>query len=791
MTIGVEAQIGAQFKEGGAQSENPINILVKISQAPIIDLTVHLDIQTSSTETFWNTFANQQNNCGNLSTAESDYATGRVEWLPSVHKPYNLDISLTTSLLCWESETPNLPKPLDGELPGLCRYDPMIFDRDTCSKSLLAMDIGPLSHAELYNANTVTPFTAREGSLSGKALTQIAPGFPASRVRGTQSEPPRTLQPLSPTAPPFIPSSFNSFQILETCQDSEELLVEQSLNGDRDNIDLLNCFSTSRLLKLNALEDVAPSGGEPALYTHSEGESTALIDSKLEPCRFSIPSSSIVSMPFPKLSKGKPTSSPSHMVTRSRARQLAEGRRKTPIRGVDTSDEDEESFFDAVVLFALHAAVKGDSSVLLGTRVDAVVAQDGSGQFRTIGEAIKAAAPEKSERKFVIYVKAGVYYEKVVVGEEKTNLTIIGAGMDATIPCLRKTSQPTTLDSTTRPDPPWGKRWPLWWPATGGPFTGARYRDTSTLFAQSNRQYFRDCAIYGTVDFIFGDSAAVFQNCAIRPRTPLPGQFNAITAQGRRDPGGKSGFSFQNCDVSPAEDLAGVRTFLGRPWKSHCRVVFSNTYMAGFIDRRGWAAWSGDDDSPPPPDTIYYAEFGNYGPGADTASRVRWKGLHLGASGSAEARTFSADSFIEASSWILPEATRMITLLNPPSAEGEPVEGEENRVGPEPEGREREPEVKGRGIAPELLRNGMAPELENGVVGSEPAGESITAPEPAVKGNAPKPAENVISAPKSSGYASKPGNGICDIGMCCGNKPLNIALLLLPPSPRYSHFDFW
>ncbi|VFQ76378.1 unnamed protein product [Cuscuta campestris] len=341
MTIGVEAQIGAQFKEGGAQSENPINILVKISQAPIIDLTVHLDIQTSSTETFWNT-----NNCGNLSTAESDYATDRVEWLPSVHKPYNLDISLTTSLLCWESETPNLPKPLDGELPGLCRYDPMIFDRDTCSKSLLAMDIGPLSHAELYNANTVTPFTAREGSLSGKALTQIAPGFPASRVRGTQSEPPRTLQPLSPTAPPFIPSSFNSFRILETCQDSEELLVEQSLNGDRDNIDLLNCFSTSRLLKLNALEDVAPSGGEPALYTHSEGESTALIDSKLEPCRFSIPSSSIVSMPFPKLSKGKPTSSPSHMVTRSRARQLAEGRRKTTIRGVDTSDEDEESFFD-------------------------------------------------------------------------------------------------------------------------------------------------------------------------------------------------------------------------------------------------------------------------------------------------------------------------------------------------------------------------------------------------------------------------------------------------------------
>ncbi|VFQ90414.1 unnamed protein product [Cuscuta campestris] len=417
----------------------------------------------------------------------------------------------------------------------------------------------------------------------------------------------------------------------------------------------------------------------------------------------------------------------------------------------------------AVVLFALHAAVKGDSSVLLGTRVDAVVAQDGSGQFRTIGEAIKAA-PEKSERKFVIYVKAGVYYEKVVVGEEKTNLTIIGAGMDATIvsgnlshmggydlintstfAVFAKDFTAYDIGFHNTAGPAMGQAVALMVAGDRGAFYRCKisgYQDT--LFAHSNRQYFRDCAIYGTVDFIFGDSAAVFQNCAIRPRKPLPGQFNAITAQGRREPGGKSGFSFQNCDVSSAEDLAGVRTFLGRPWKSHCRVVFSNTYMAGFIDRRGWAAWSEDDDSPPPPDTIYYAEFGNYGPGADTASRVRWKGLHLGASGSAEARTFSADSFIEASSWILPEATRMITVLNPPSAEGEPVEGEENRVGPEPEAREREPEVKERGIAPELLRNGMAPELENGVVGSEPVGESIIAPEPAVKGNAPEPAENVF-----------------------------------------------
>ncbi|VFQ71938.1 unnamed protein product [Cuscuta campestris] len=150
-------------------------------------------------------------------------------------------------------------------------------------------------------------------------------------------------------------------------------------------------------------------------------------------------------------------------------------------------------FWTTVVLFALHVAVKGDSSVLLGTRVDAVVAEDGSGQFRTIGEDIKAA-PEKT-----VFAKDFTAYD---IGFHNTAGPAMGQAVALMVA---------------------GDRGAFYRCKISG------YQDT--LFAHSNRQYFRDCAIYGTVDFIFGDSAAVFQNCAIRPRKPLPGQFNAITAQ--------------------------------------------------------------------------------------------------------------------------------------------------------------------------------------------------------------------------------------------------------------------
>nr|GMD97572.1 probable pectinesterase/pectinesterase inhibitor 46 [Ipomoea batatas] len=168
-----------------------------------------------------------------------------------------------------------------------------------------------------------------------------------------------------------------------------------------------------------------------------------------------------------------------------------------------------------------------------------------------------------------------------------------------------------------------------------------------TLYAHSNRQFYRDCDISGTVDFIFGNSAAVFQNCNILPRKPLPGQQNTITAQGKIDPNQNTGISIHNCTVWAAEDLAGAPTFLGRPWKNYSTTVVMRSVLGSLVDPRGWLPWVGNSA----PDTIFYGEFQNFGPGAVTGGRVKWKGLKVNIT-SQIASKFSVKQFIQGDKWI-------------------------------------------------------------------------------------------------------------------------------------------
>lgn len=168
-----------------------------------------------------------------------------------------------------------------------------------------------------------------------------------------------------------------------------------------------------------------------------------------------------------------------------------------------------------------------------------------------------------------------------------------------------------------------------------------------TLYAHSNRQFYRECDIYGTVDFIFGNSAVVLQNCNIRPKVPMKGQQNAITAQGRSDPNQNTGISIQSAILWPAGDLRNVRTYLGRPWKVYSRTVYMTSFMGGFIDPKGWLPWTGNSA----PSTIYYAEYMNYGSGSNTKNRVNWKGLKTNIRYS-EAAKFTVKSFLNGESWI-------------------------------------------------------------------------------------------------------------------------------------------
>lgn len=174
------------------------------------------------------------------------------------------------------------------------------------------------------------------------------------------------------------------------------------------------------------------------------------------------------------------------------------------------------------------------------------------------------------------------------------------------------------------------------------------YQDT--VYAYSQRQFYRDCDIYGTQDFIFGDAASIFQNCNIYVRKPLSNQKNTITAQGRTDPNENTGIVIHNSRVTAAADLRPVQgsydTYLGRPWQKYSRTVFLKCTLDGLIDPAGWLPWSGSFAL----STLYYGEYMNTGAGASTGGRVKWPGYHVMTS--VDAGKFTAGSFLAGDSWI-------------------------------------------------------------------------------------------------------------------------------------------
>jgi len=126
----------------------------------------------------------------------------------------------------------------------------------------------------------------------------------------------------------------------------------------------------------------------------------------------------------------------------------------------------------------------------------------------------------------------------------------------------------------------------------------------------ATRQYFSDCYIAGNVDFIFGDSKAVFENCEIHS-TAHDGGY--ITAQSRHYPEQDSGFVFDHCKLTADPDVTGT-VFLGRPWRPYAKVIYLHTEMDDKIDPAGWREWHpGQTHSL---ETVYYAEFDSTGPGA-------------------------------------------------------------------------------------------------------------------------------------------------------------------------------
>ncbi|XP_052176075.1 pectinesterase-like [Diospyros lotus] len=314
----------------------------------------------------------------------------------------------------------------------------------------------------------------------------------------------------------------------------------------------------------------------------------------------------------------------------------------------------------------------GDRRLLQSSTVtpNVVVAADGSGDYKTVSEAV-AAAPEKSSTRYIIRIKAGVYKENVDVPKTKTNLMFMGDGRTTTIITGSRNvvDGSTTFNSATVAVV--GERFlarDITFQNTAGPSkhqavalrVGAdlsafyrcdmiAYQDT--LYVHSNRQFFVGCYVAGTVDFIFGNAAAVLQDCDIHARRPNSGQKNMVTAQGRTDPNQNTGIVIQKCRIDATSDLKPVissfPTFLGRPWKLYSRTMVMQTAIGALVDPAGWHEWDGSFAL----DTLEYREYQNSGQGADTSRRVTWKGYKVITS-AAEAKPYTAGEFIAGGSWL-------------------------------------------------------------------------------------------------------------------------------------------
>ncbi|KAI3802814.1 hypothetical protein L1987_30957 [Smallanthus sonchifolius] len=312
-----------------------------------------------------------------------------------------------------------------------------------------------------------------------------------------------------------------------------------------------------------------------------------------------------------------------------------------------------------------------DRKLLQAPTINSVVAADGTGDFTRIMDAV-SAVPDYNTQRYVIYVKKGVYREYVDISKKKTNIMMIGDGMDLTVISGNRSFIDgwTTYRSATFAVK--GKGFiarDMRFENTAGPekHQAVAFRSDSdlsvvfrcaitgyqdTLYAHSMRQFYRDCLITGTVDFIFGDGVVVFQNCQILARKGLPNQKNTITAQGRKEPTQPSGFSiqFSNISIEPAAEVNNSSippTYLGRPWKLYSRTIIMQSYISGFIRPEGWLEWNGNFAL----DTLYYAEYMNYGPGAGLGGRVKWPGLHA-INDSSQANNFTVAQFLLGNSWL-------------------------------------------------------------------------------------------------------------------------------------------
>lgn len=271
-------------------------------------------------------------------------------------------------------------------------------------------------------------------------------------------------------------------------------------------------------------------------------------------------------------------------------------------------------------------------------RYDYVVDKEGNGDYESIQAAIDGAKSFPPD-KITIFVKDGVYREKVkvhewnpkvkIVGESEENTIIsygdhfdkIGRGRNSTFFtytlkvcgndfCARN----LTVRNNAGRDV--GQAIALHVESDRAVFDNCRFvgnQDTVYAAGEGSRQYFTDCYIEGTTDFIFGGATAVFENCDIHSKAD---SYITAASTPQSEP---FGYVFKDCVLTGDPEVSEV--YLGRPWRNYAHVAFIRSHMGAHVHPAGWHNWS----RPEAEETVVYAEYNNSGPGAaETAERVPW-----------------------------------------------------------------------------------------------------------------------------------------------------------------------
>ena len=268
-----------------------------------------------------------------------------------------------------------------------------------------------------------------------------------------------------------------------------------------------------------------------------------------------------------------------------------------------------------------------------------VVDANGSGDFKTVQAALNAV-PLNNKKPVTIFIKAGTYYEKLQLDSSKDHVTLEGEDkFNCILTYNDHTGKLSPAGDTINTRTSWsfrclandltarnihfrndagfnaGQAVAVESDGDRASFINCRFtgfQDVLFTNSEKSRQYFEDCYIEGTTDFIFGAATAWFERCHIHSKKD-----SHVTAASTPKEN-EYGYIFNDCVLTG--DSSIHKATLGRPWRPYAMVVYLNCYIGQHIRPEGFSNWNNTDNYK----FARYAEFGSYGPGADSSRRLNW-----------------------------------------------------------------------------------------------------------------------------------------------------------------------